>query len=160
MHGALLACPHPAPGSLCLVLCGHTLFYSGAEWFPSGTCEIVFQTHHLEWSCLVRGKFIFCHCVFSCSVVSDSATPWTIACQASLSMGFPRQEYWSGLPFPSPWDHPNPGIEPESPALQANSLPAELPGEPRACIKAGPWFSMLVLPLLTVLLHGSYLLRQ
>ena len=118
MHGALLACPHSAPGSLCLVLCGHILSYSGA-----GTCEIVFQTYHLEWSCLVRGKFIFCHCVFSCSVVSDSATPWTIACQASLSMGFPRQEYWSGLPFPSPWDHSNPGMEPESPALQANSLP-------------------------------------
>jgi len=55
-------------------------------------------------------------------------TPWTVACQASLSMGFSRQEYWSGLPFPSLGDLPNPGIEPESPALQADSLPAELPG--------------------------------
>ena len=54
------------------------------------------------------------------------ATPWTVASQAPLSMGFPRQEYWSGLPFPSPGDLPNPGIEPRSPALQADSLPTEL----------------------------------
>ena len=49
--------------------------------------------------------------------------------QALLSMGFSRQEYWSGLPFPSPGDLPNPGIEPGSPALQADSLPSESPGE-------------------------------
>ena len=42
-----------------------------------------------------------------------------------LSMGFSRQEYWNGLPFPSPWDLPNPGIEPRSPALQADSIPTE-----------------------------------
>ena len=54
------------------------------------------------------------------------ATPWTLACQAPLSMGFYRQEYWSGLPFPSPGDLPNPGIKPRSPALQADSLPTEL----------------------------------
>ena len=47
-------------------------------------------------------------------------TPWTVACQAPLSMGFSRQIYWSGLPFPSPGDHPGPGIEPRSPALQAD----------------------------------------
>ena len=57
-------------------------------------------------------------------------TPWTVAYQASLSMGFSRQEYWSGLPFPSPGDLPNPGIEPRSPTLQANALPSELPGKP------------------------------
>ena len=49
------------------------------------------------------------------------ATPCTVACQAPLSMGFSRQEYWSGLPFPSPEDLPDPGIKPGSPALQANS---------------------------------------
>ena len=54
------------------------------------------------------------------------ATPWTIAHQAPLSMGFSRQEYWSGLSFPSPGDLPNPGIEHGSPALQADSLPNEL----------------------------------
>ena len=53
-------------------------------------------------------------------------TLWTVAYQAALSMGFSRQEYWSGLPFPSPGDLPNPGNEPASPALQADSLPTEL----------------------------------
>ena len=56
--------------------------------------------------------------------MSNSATPWTIACQAPLSMGFSRQEYWSGLPFPSPGDLPDPGIEHRSPTLQADSLPS------------------------------------
>ena len=50
------------------------------------------------------------------------ATPWTVAYQASLSMGFSRQEYWSGLPFPSPGDLPNPEIEPRSPALEADAF--------------------------------------
>ena len=50
-------------------------------------------------------------------------TLWTVAHQAPLSTEFSKQEYWSGLPFPSPWDFPNPGIEPASPALQADSLP-------------------------------------
>ena len=60
--------------------------------------------------------------------MSDFATPWTVARQAPLSLGFPRQEYWSGLPFPLPGDLPNPGIEPEvpvSPVLQVDSLPAK-----------------------------------
>ena len=50
-------------------------------------------------------------------------TPWTVACQAPLSMEFSKQEYWSGKPFPSPGDLPNPGTEPLSPELQADSLP-------------------------------------
>ena len=54
------------------------------------------------------------------------ATPWTVAHQAPLSIGFSRQEYWSGLPFLSPGNLPDPGIEPASPALQAGSLPTEL----------------------------------
>jgi len=53
-----------------------------------------------------------------------------IACQAPQFMGFPRQEYWSGLPFPPPGDHPNPGIEPTSPAWQADSLPRSSQGSP------------------------------
>ena len=69
--------------------------------------------------------------LFSHSAVSNSfATPWTMARQAALSMGFPRQEYWRGLPFPSPEDLPNPGIEPASPAWQADSFTTESPGEP------------------------------
>ena len=57
-------------------------------------------------------------------------TLWTVARQAFLSMKFSRQEYWSGLPIPSPGDLPNPGIKPVSPALQVNSLPSEPPGKP------------------------------
>ena len=53
------------------------------------------------------------------------ATPWTVTHQAPPSMGFSRQEFWSGLLFPSPGDLPDPGIEPRSPALQANSLSSE-----------------------------------
>ena len=68
--------------------------------------------------------------ILSHSVVSDSATPRTVDNQAPLSLGFSRQEYWNGLPFPSPEDLPNPGIKPRSPALQADSLPSELPGKP------------------------------
>ena len=58
------------------------------------------------------------------------ATLWTVAHQAPLSMGFSRQEYWSGLPFPSPGDLPNLGIKPRSPTLQADSLPAKPQGKP------------------------------
>ena len=56
-------------------------------------------------------------------------TPWTVAYQAPPSMGFSRQEYWSGLPFPSPGDLPDPGIEPGSPTLQADALTSEPPGK-------------------------------
>ena len=58
------------------------------------------------------------------------ATPWTVAYQAPLSMGFSRQEYWSGLPFPSPGDLPDPRTEPRSPALLADALTSEPPGKP------------------------------
>ena len=58
------------------------------------------------------------------------ATPWTVAYQAPPSRGFSRQEYWSRLPFPSPGDLPSPGIEPRSPALQADALTFEPPGKP------------------------------
>ena len=70
-----------------------------------------------------------CVCVFSCSVTIVFATPWTVACQAPLSMGFPRQEYWSGLLCPTPGDLPNPGIEPESPALTRGFFTDEPPGK-------------------------------
>ena len=63
--------------------------------------------------------------VESLSRVRLSATPRTAACQAPPSMGFSRQVYWSGLPFPSPGDLPDPGLEPRSPALQTGALPSE-----------------------------------
>ena len=61
--------------------------------------------------------------------MSDSVRPHGLACQAPLSTEFSSQEYWSGLPFPSPGDLPDPGIEPGSPALWADSLPSEPPGK-------------------------------
>ena len=70
-----------------------------------------------------------CVCVKSLSRVQLFVTPCTVARQA-LSMGFSRQEYWSGLPFPSPGHLPSPGIEPRSPALQADALSSEPPGKP------------------------------
>ena len=68
-----------------------------------------------------------CVCMKLLSRVRLFATPWTVAFQASPSMGFSRQEYWSGLPFPSPGDLPNPGMEPGSPALEADALTSEPP---------------------------------
>ena len=64
------------------------------------------------------------------SFVRLFVTPWTVACQALPSMGFSRQEYWSGSLFPSPGYLPNPGVKPRSPALQAYSLLSESPGKP------------------------------
>ena len=64
-------------------------------------------------------------------------TPWTVAHQTPLSMEFSRQEYWSGWPFPSPGDLPDPGIKPSYPTLQADSLLTEPPGKPRQSIKEG-----------------------
>ena len=63
----------------------------------------------------------------SCPTLCD---PWTVAHQAPPSMGFSGQEYWSGLPFPSPGDLPDPGVEPRSPTLQANALTSAPPGKP------------------------------
>ena len=84
----------------------------------------MFKEHSLREIMKVKVK------VKSLSRVRLFATPWTVARQAPLSMGFSRQEYWSGLPFPSPGGLPNPGIEPGSPALQADALSSEPPGKP------------------------------
>ena len=76
----------------------------------------------------------WCSCGGGGGLVTESsptlAAPWTVACRAPLSMRFSRQEYWSGLPFPSPGDLPNPRIKPWSPALQTGSLPMEPRGKP------------------------------
>ena len=69
------------------------------------------------------------------SHVRRLVTLWTVAYQASPSMGFSRQEYRSGSPFPSPEDLPDPGMEPRSPALQADALPSELPLESKSEVK-------------------------
>ena len=72
-----------------------------------------------------------CCCSVAKKVKSDFfVTPWTVIHQAPLSMGFPRQEYWSGLPFPSLRDLPDPGIKPTSPVLTGGFFTTESPGEP------------------------------
>ena len=89
-------------------------------------------------------------------------TPWTLAHLVPLSMGFSRQEYWSGLPFPSPGDLPDPGITPGSSELQADSLPSEPPEKPDLCLLAPPIHKTLG-PLMTVTLRkvlGRILQKQ
>ena len=80
-------------------------------------------------------------------------TLWTLTHQAPLSMGFSRQEYWSGLPCPPPEDLPDPGIKPvspASPALEADSLSTELPGKPIYANKGGlRWFALVGPPVIT-----------
>ena len=71
-----------------------------------------------------------CHSILQGIEPRSSATPWTATYLDPLSMGFSRQEYWSGLPFPSPGDLPDSGIEPGSPALQADALSSEPPEKP------------------------------
>ena len=74
--------------------------------------------------------YIFCCCCLVAKSCPTLATPWTVALQAPLCMIFPRQEYWSGLLFPSPRDLPNAAIEPASPALAGGCFTVELPGKP------------------------------
>ena len=80
----------------------------------------------------IAGRFSTIWAVSEVKLISRArlfATPWTVAYQAPPSVGFSRQEYWSGLPLPSPGDLPHPGIEPRSLALQADALPSEPPGK-------------------------------
>ena len=101
-----------------------------------GHCWVFQIFWHVECSTLIASSFrilnspAFWLLLLFSQVMSNSVTPWTAARQAPLSMGFSRQEYWSGLPCPSPGDLPNPGIKPRSHALQADSLPSEPPGKP------------------------------
>ena len=102
--------------------------------FSSIWCYLCFNFGHSNWCVVVS------HCCFNfyfpdylgCGggLVAKSCPTLAMPYQAPLSMGFSRQEYWSGLPFPSPGDLPNPGIEPRSPAFQADFLPTELQGRP------------------------------
>ena len=91
--------------------------------------EILWQAH------MVAKLGLNCFVCYSLSQsCSNFCNPKTVVHQAPLSMGFSRQEYWSGLPFPSPGGLPNPGIEPRSPAFQADFLLSEPPGKPRLFI--------------------------
>ena len=99
---------------------------------PGSAVPGILQARTLEWVAIsFSNAWKWKVKVKSLSHVWLFVTPWTAAYQAPPSMGFSRQEYWSGLPFPSPGDLPNPGIEPGSPALQTDTLPSEPPGKPR-----------------------------
>ena len=87
------------------------------------------------------------------SCVQFFVIPWTVACLASLSIEFFRQKYWSGLPFPSPGDLSNPGIEPKSPSLQADSLPTEPLGNPSVYVSV-PFIPVYPIPLFLFTLHS------
>ena len=97
---------------------------------PGSSVYGILQTTMLEWVAISFSKTGLKVKVKSLSRVRLFATLWTVAHQAPLSMGFSRQDYWSGLPFPSPGDLPDPGIEPRSPTLQADALPSAPPGKP------------------------------
>ena len=100
--------------------------YGSIHWFDN----YLLRLH----PALTLGEWIYSAlhlCMLSCfSCVQLFVTLWTVAHQPPLFMEFSRQEYWSGLPFPSPGDLPDPVIEAGSPALQSNSLPSEPPGKP------------------------------
>ena len=118
-------------------------------WFEAHACPRregpfpgrMWGTYHYRLA-QCRQNILKLKCLYSCmdggGLVTKScltlASPWTVVCQDPLSMGFSRQGYWSRLPFPSPGDLPDPGIEPRSPALQADSLLTELWRKPLAWI--------------------------
>ena len=121
--------------------CSYILPSNAKRWLlgwsvGSWNRSLIFATKKALW---LMALYI-CVCGYTCmldvsffsllSCVWPSVTMWTVAHQASLSMGFSRQEYWSGLPVPSPGDLPNPGIEPTSPVLQVDSLPLSRWGSP------------------------------
>ena len=90
-------------------------FLQGPGWMESVLSETLFAVH---FCCLVAKSY------------PTLATPWAVTHQAPLFIWFSRQEYWSGLPFPSPEDLPNPGIEPKTPALAGEFFTTEPPGKP------------------------------
>ena len=88
--------------------------------------EIWSSSLNTQWQHCLKLSTAECEIIQLCPTLC-----WTVAFQAPPSMGFSRQEYWSGLPFPSTGDLPNPGLEPRFPTLQADTLPSEPPGKPK-----------------------------
>ena len=122
----------------------------GLAWYPRARNSLSFleDASSPELVGVGWGKKILClyACVFSLfSHVRLFATPWTVACQSPLSMGFSSKNTGVGLTFPSPGDLPNPGIKPRSPALQTDSLPSRPPG--KASVSIGPLKCISQLPI-------------
>ena len=155
LRGSLKVCPHQKSGwkqnllsvfSLCLRLYAHACF-----------CLMFENFYYLCLSCFIVIDWVS-EWVKSLSHVWFFATPWTVAHQAPPSMGFSRQEYWSGFPFPSPGDLPNLGIEPRSPSLQADALTSEPPGKPTTRVQIWyllPHYGWTSRELLEVNCHSS-----
>ena len=101
---------------------------------PGSSVHGIFQARVLEWGAIKSSLEYLKHLFllsFSCQVITNSfATPWTVTYQAPLSMGFPRQDYWSGVPRPPPGDLPDPGTEAAPPALPGVFFTTEPPGKP------------------------------
>ena len=122
-------------GELVLLNACNRKFLNTLRWRPGAGC-LPQDNSSRNWETEVKIHTCpLCVCVCVCVCVCESlsrvrlfAAPWTIACWSPPSVGFSRQECWSGLSFPSPGDLPEPGTEPWSPALQADSLPLELQG--------------------------------
>ena len=144
MLGALLNCRYLGPSRP--VESGSLNIGPGTLHFrtPSGTSQaqqsLRHPKHYVSSKCLSQrgpitpgGGLVTKSCL-------TLATPWTVNCQVSLSMGSSRQEYLSGSPFPSPGSLPDPGIEPRSPALQADYLPTELPEKPLITPSSGQFY--------------------
>ena len=110
---------------------GHEIEGGKKEREQEEMCALIKIIHSLNrYVSYARPSSRFCCCCLVASVVSDSfVTPWTVARQTPLSMGFPRQEYWSRLPFSSPGDLPDPETELKSPALAGGFFAAEPPGK-------------------------------
>ena len=99
-----------------------TGFFYLAKCFPVSSMSVHVLIFHSFYGWIM--------CVWVTQSCPTLVIPWTVTCQSPLSMGFSRQEYWSGLSFSPPGDFPNPRIEPRSPTLQVDSLPTEPPGKP------------------------------
>ena len=138
----------PSPNSVVIVsdseTAGHHLALETSQEFSASSCSLVYGfsclLHHFKWwSWALTHKIICSWVAVACEIpwkwkslsrVWLFVTPWTVACQAPLSLNSPGQNTGVGSPFSSPGDLPNPGIEPMSPVLQADSLPAEPPRKP------------------------------
>ena len=124
----------------CIWILYHVIFSIEYNWKLLKNLKGHFQSLVRIWKCV------------SSSVVSNSVTPWTVVCQAPLSMGFPRQEYWRGLPFPSPGDLPNPSIEPRSSTLQSILYHLSHQGSPSKSL-----YTLLCILIFSIFLNIKYL---
>ena len=104
--------------------------------------SILIKDHDNAWKalgrnpeCVISVQYYVCPIISLCILSDSFVTPWTVSRQPPLSMGFPRREDWSGLPFPSPGHIPHPGIKPTSHTLAGEFFTAEPPGKPRMCLR-------------------------